>query len=42
MGYDLEATDLLEDCLDNGFEPPLFDGDWRERINHRSSIHDGR
>jgi hypothetical protein len=24
MAYDLEATDLLENCLDNGFEPPLY------------------
>jgi hypothetical protein len=43
MGYDLEATDLLENCLSNGFEPPaLFKSDWCERINHRSSVHDGR
>jgi hypothetical protein len=24
MGYELEAADLLENCLDNGFEPPLY------------------
>jgi hypothetical protein len=24
MGFDLEATNLLEDCLDDGFEPPLY------------------
>ena len=24
MGYDLEAPDLLEYCLDNRFEPPLY------------------
>jgi hypothetical protein len=24
MGYDLEATNLLENCPDNGFEPPLY------------------
>ena len=24
MGYGLEATGLLENCLDNGFEPPLY------------------
>jgi hypothetical protein len=24
MGYDLEATDLLENCLDNGFELPVY------------------
>jgi hypothetical protein len=24
MLYDLEVTDLLENCLDNGFEPSLY------------------
>jgi hypothetical protein len=24
MGYDLEPTELLEDCLSSGFEPPLY------------------